>query len=83
MLVYQNGEREARGGEAIGPDPDFLVEDRVAMMIDDGSVPLFSRYGGYITIGDGLTTFTGVPETGEERTKYLPATRTDPTSSQD
>jgi len=78
VLVYQDGEWQERGGEAIGPDPDFLVEDRVAMMIDDGSVPLFSRYGGYITIGDGLTTFTGVPETEEERTKYLPATRTDP-----
>ena len=78
VLVYQDGEWEERGGESIGPNPDFLTEDRVAMMIDDGSVPLFSRYGGYITIGDGLTTFTGVPETGEERTKYLHATRTDP-----
>lgn len=78
VLVYQDGKWEKRGGEAIGPDPDFLVEDRVAMMIDDGSVPLFSRYGGYITIGDRLTTFTGAPESGEERTKYLPATRTDP-----
>ncbi len=78
VFVYQDGEWEERGGEAIGPDPDFLVEDRVAMMIDDGSVPLFSRYGGYITIGDKLTTFTGAPESEEERTKYLPATRTDP-----
>lgn len=78
VLVYKDGKWEERGGEAMGPDPDYLVEDRVAMMIDDGSVPLFSRYGGYITIGQGLTTFTGVEETKEERTKYLPATRTDP-----
>ena len=78
VLVYQDGSWEERGGEVLGPDPDFLVEDRVAMMIDDGSVPMFGRYGGYITIGDGLTTFTGVPETDEERTKYLPSTRTDP-----
>tara|TARA_R110002124_G_scaffold106374_2_gene258051 strand:- start:571 stop:1965 length:1395 start_codon:yes stop_codon:yes gene_type:complete len=78
VLVYQDGAWEKRGGEALGPNPDFLTEDRVAMMIDDGSVPLFSRYGGYITIGDGLTTFTGTPETDEERTKYLPSTRTDP-----
>ena len=77
VLVYQDGEWEKRGGEALGPNPEFLTEDRVAMMIDDGSVPLFSRYGGYITIGEGLTTFTGVPETDEERTKYLPTTRTD------
>ena len=78
VLVYQDGEWVRRGGESLGPDPEFLTEDRVAMMIDDGSVPMFSRYGGYITIGDGLTTFTGVPETDEERTKYLPSTRTDP-----
>jgi len=78
VLVYQDGKWEVRGGEGLGPDPDFLIEDRVAMMIDDGSVPLFSRYGGYIAIGEGLTTFTGVPETDEERTKYLSATRTDP-----
>ncbi|MEP0322635.1 ethylbenzene dehydrogenase-related protein [Bauldia litoralis] len=78
VLVYQDGKWEARGGEVLGPDPDHLVEDRVAMMVDDGSVPMFGRYGGYVTIGDGLTTFTGVPETEEERTKYLPATRTDP-----
>lgn len=78
VLVYQDGKWETRGGEALGPNPEFLTEDRVAMMIDDGSVPLFGRYGGYITIGDGLTTFTGTPETDEERTKYLPSTRTDP-----
>ena len=78
VLVYEDGAWEERGGEVIGPDPDNLVEDRVAMMVDDGSVPLFGRYGGYITIGNGLTTFTGVPETEEERSKYLPATRTDP-----
>ena len=78
MLVYQDGEWVSRGGEAIGPNPDYLTEDRVAMMIDDGSVPLFSRYGGYIAIGEGLSTFTGTPETEEERTKFLPSSRTDP-----
>jgi len=78
VLVYQDGEWIRKKGPDAGPSPDFLTEDRVAMMIDDGSVPLFSRYGGYITIGEGLTTFTGVPDTGEERTKYLPQTRTDP-----
>ncbi|MBA3910751.1 MAG: hypothetical protein C0524_12925 [Rhodobacter sp.] len=78
VLVYQDGAWEERGGEVMGPDPDNLVEDRVAMMVDDGAVPLFGRYGGYITIGEGLTTFTGVPETEEERSKYLPSTRTDP-----
>jgi Ethylbenzene dehydrogenase len=78
VLVYQDGEWIQRGGGSVGPNPDYLTEDRVAMMIDDGSVPLFSRYGGYITIGDGLSSFTGSPDTGEERTKYVPSSRTDP-----
>lgn len=78
LLVYEGGKWSLREGEELGSDPDRLIEDRVAMMVDDGSVPLFSRYGGYITIGDGLTSFTGVPETAEERSKYLPQTRTDP-----
>ena len=43
------------------------------MMLDDGSVPEFSRYGGYITIGAGLAGLT--TEAPEEVTKYLPATR--------
>ncbi len=81
VLVYTDGKWKKRpAGESVGPNPDYLVEDRVAMMIDDGSVPLFGRYGGYITIGDKLTTFTGAPESKEERTKYLPKTRTDPNS---
>ncbi len=78
VLVYTDGKWIRKKGEEVGPSEDFLNEDRIAMMIDDGSVPLFSRYGGYITIGEGLTTFTGVPKTKEERTKYLPATRTNP-----
>jgi len=78
VLVYRDGVWEREKGEEIGPSENFLNEDRVAMMIDDGSVPLFSRYGGYITIGDRLSTFTGAPEGGEERTKYLPETRSDP-----
>ena len=78
VLVYRDGKWVREKGEEVGPSENFLNEDRVSMMIDDGSVPLFSRYGGYITIGEGLTTFTGVPETDEERTKYLPETRSDP-----
>ena len=78
LLVLENGGWSLRKGSEVGPDPDRLVQDRVAMMVDDGSGPLFSRYGGYITVGDGLTSFTGVPETAEERSKYLPETRAEP-----
>ncbi|NOZ33345.1 MAG: hypothetical protein GXP01_09845 [Alphaproteobacteria bacterium] len=78
ILVYTDGEWVREKGGDIGPSKNFLNEDRIAMMIDDGSVPQFGRYGGYITIGEGLSTFTGAPKTGEERTKYLPDTRSDP-----
>jgi len=29
------------------------------MMVDDGSVPEFQRYGGYITVGASMRDFTG------------------------
>lgn len=73
VLVYQDGEWQRRGNAVPGSNPDGLHEDRVAMMLDDGSVPEFGRYGGYITIGAGLAGLTD--EAPEEVTKYLPATR--------
>jgi len=73
VLVYQDGEWQRRGNAVPGSNPDGLHEDRVAMMLDDGSVPEFQRYGGYIAIGAGLAGLT--TEAPEEVTKYLPATR--------
>lgn len=78
LLVYQDGKWEERDPAEVGADPARLTQDRLGMMVDDGMVPQFSRYGGYLAIGQGLTTFTGTPETEEERTKYLPQTRSDP-----
>jgi len=89
MLRFSNGKWETRGEAAPGPQPDGLHEDRVSMMLDDGSVPEFGRYGGYVAIGDKLAGFTEEadakavkdhPYLGkklglDEPTKYLPATR--------
>lgn len=89
VLRYTNGQWVVRGGAVPGSQPDGLHEDRVAMMLDDGSVPEFGRYGGYIAIGQGLTGFRdevggrAVAEHAylgkvlgqDEATKYLPATR--------
>jgi hypothetical protein len=61
------------------------------MMLDDGSVPEFARYGGYMAIGSDIDTFTkhaskaaveahphlGKKLKGEAVTKSLPETRTD------
>lgn len=73
VLRYEDGEWITEGNAVPGSQPDGMHEDRVAMMLDDGSVPLFSRYGGYITVGAGLAGLTD--EAPEEVTKYLPATR--------
>lgn len=77
VLVYQDGEWIKKGGGMPGPNPEGFHEDRVAMMLDDGSVPGFSRYGGYIAIGAGVAGFTS--EAPEEVTKSLPGTRIDVT----
>ena len=73
VLVYEDGEWVRHGRGMPGSNPEGFHEDRVAMMLDDGSVPMFSRYGGYIAIGAGLAGLTD--EAPEEVTKYLPATR--------
>ncbi|HZJ93301.1 MAG TPA: ethylbenzene dehydrogenase-related protein [Thiopseudomonas sp.] len=91
-LRFENGEWVRYGSGEAGPEPYGLHEDRVAMLVDDGSVPEFGRYGGYITVGnrldgfsDGLTTeeveahpYFGKIRGQDAATKYLPATRTDP-----
>jgi hypothetical protein len=91
MLRFTAGKWEVKGGAVPGSQPDNLHEDRVSMMLDDGSVPEFGRYGGYVAIGDKLAGFTEEadgkalkdhPYLGkklglDEPTKYLPATRRD------
>ncbi len=74
VLRYEDGSWLREGRDVPGPVPHYLHEDRVAMMLDDGSVPEFERYGGYVAIGAGLAGLT--TEAAEEVTKYLPLTRT-------
>lgn len=78
MLRYTGGKWHRQLRTAIGPDPDGLAEDRLTMMVDDGSVPEFQRYGGYITVGANMRDFTGSGADAAHRRKYLPATRRDP-----
>jgi hypothetical protein len=59
MLRYTDGQWARHGRSPVGPEPDGMYEDRVTMLVDDGSVPEFQRYGGYITAGDGMRFFTG------------------------
>ncbi len=75
MLVYDGGEWVRRGGGVPGSQPDGLPEDRVTMLMDDGSVPQFGLYGGYMTVGAGASGFTD--EAPEGVSKSMPGTRMD------
>ena len=91
VLVYEGGKWVVKGRAVPGSQADGLHEDRVAMLLDDGSVPEFARYGGYVTIGDGIAGFTreadseavaAHPHLGgtlkqEDISKSLPNTRSD------
>ena len=58
MLRYEGGKWMRIGRSLPGPQPQDIYEDRVTMLVDDGAVPEFERYGGYITIGDRMRFFT-------------------------
>ena len=91
MLRYEDGKWVRYGASVAGPQPQGIYEDRVAMLVDDGSVPEFGRYGGYATVGDRMRFFTdqatakdvadhpylGVKKGQTEVGKHLPATRRD------
>jgi Ethylbenzene dehydrogenase len=89
MLRFEGGEWLRYGASVAGPQPQGIYEDRVTMLVDDGTVPEFARYGGYVTIGDRMRFFTDEatadevkahPYLGQKRKqtevrKHLPATR--------
>ncbi len=89
MMVYRGGKWERIGKSVPGPQPQGIYEDRVTMLVDDGRVPEFEKYGGYITIGDRMRFFTGEatkeeveahPYLGQKKKqtevgKHLPQTR--------
>lgn len=78
LMRYRGGKWVRQAGTPVGPDPAGLADDRLAMMLDDGSVPEFDRYGGYITVGAQMRDFTGSGPDAAHRRKYLPATRSKP-----
>jgi len=78
LLRYSDGQWQRQTHAPIGSDPDGIYEDRLAMMRDDGGVPEFQRYGGYITVGAQMRDFTGSGADAAHRRKYLPATRSKP-----
>jgi len=91
MMKYDGGKWVQYGGSPVGPQREGIYEDRITMLVDDGSVPEFEKYGGYITVGDRMRFFTNEasaeevkahPYLGKKKNlsevgKYLPETRTD------
>jgi hypothetical protein len=91
MMKYEGGKWVRYGDSEAGPQPQGIYEDRLTMLVDDGSVPEFEKYGGYMTIGDRMRFFTGEARGDEVRAhpylgkkkglaevgKYLPETRSD------
>ena len=89
MLKFEGGKWVRYGGSVAGPQQQGIYEDRVTMLVDDGSVPEFAKYGGYITVGDRMRFFTNEakpaevkahPYLGQKKNqvevgKHLPATR--------
>ncbi len=57
-LVHENGKWVRYGSGGTGPDRHGLYEDRISMMLDDGSVDGFAEIGGFVTMHPGMRTLT-------------------------
>jgi hypothetical protein len=91
MMKFEGGQWKRYGGSIPGPQPEGIYEDRLTMLVDDGSVPDFEKYGGYITVGDRMRFFTNEAPEGDVKAhpylgkkkgqsevgKHLPETRSD------
>ena len=66
-LVYENGEWVRYGSGGAGPDRHGLYEDRISMMLDDGSVEGFAEIGGFVTMHPGMRTLTSAVPAGRVR----------------
>jgi hypothetical protein len=92
MMRYESGKWVRYGDSEPGPQLQGIYEDRVTMLVDDGGVPEFEKYGGYITVGERMRFFTneakgdmvqnhpylGKKKNQSEVGKHLPETRTNP-----
>ncbi|ABI58058.1 hypothetical protein Mlg_2718 [Alkalilimnicola ehrlichii MLHE-1] len=55
---YDGGEWVRYGSGGPMPAPSGLYEDRISILLDDGSVDGFGRYGGWKTVHEGMRTLT-------------------------
>ena len=90
------GSHRANSKVRSGEQP-AIYEDRLAIMIDDGSVPMFAEQGCWLTCHDSMRDMPAAPKKSDVKghaylgkqmkksdiRKYLPASRTDETASWD
>ena len=53
-FVYRDGEWVRAGRSPVGTEPHGLYEDRITMLVDDGSVKGFANQGGWLTCHEDL-----------------------------
>jgi len=89
-LVYHNGEWVPAHSSSIeGAREPNLYEDRISLAIDDGSVPNYAYYGGYLVARPGTRSYpyeappewvedspVGQRGYGDDVRKYIPESRT-------
>ena len=66
-LVHENDEWIRYGSGGGGPDRHGLYEDRISMMLDDGSVDGFAEIGGFVAMHPGMRTLTSAVSAGKVR----------------
>jgi hypothetical protein len=90
-LYQDDGRWHRRGRSPVGREPDRVYEDRIAFFLDDGRVPDFGRWGGFITVSSEQMRFFSEPASEQVKQhwrygprglddlrKWLPETRTNP-----
>ncbi len=65
--VYEDGHWVRYGSGADGRDSDGLYEDRISIMIDDGSVGAFAETGGMVTVHPGMRSTATAADPDEVR----------------
>lgn len=102
MIRYDGGDWQWFGSHRAnskvrGGEQPAIYEDRLAIMIDDGSVPMFAEQGCWLTCHDSMRDMPGAPTKADVKghpyfggemkksdiRKYLPASRMDEAASWD
>ncbi len=91
--IYEGeGKWRRQGRSPVGREPELMYEDRISFFLDDGHVPEFGKWGGFVTVsGREMRFFSEEASQREVREhphlgprgvsdvrKWLPETREDP-----